>query len=712
MEDQDEPMPGSMSESPCPSGLSESVSDAGPVALARPNFGAAQKGIYESIPAGIGKAKHLALARAMMKAPPETEKKGMIEECRRAIVAQMNFPTQEAYECFLFEQLEFWIAEAKKLEQPKQGLPHHEALYRAMGSPVPVPGVIKHLREGSFPLTGRLGYPELFPAAEDKIKDAPSLSVDELLRSQADVKKMIVERLSRQSPEDAKFVYESVMAEVQQGWAVEVFESDITAAAVYYPRFAALQRKLHGDGVVIVSRAIDDGKAARINEAVIVYCPIRLPKAETLGTVAELYHREARRAGRRSNLILNKADHKSAYRQLPGDGNLQRLITIRDPATGAVRFFESSRLLFGEVGSVVAYNGFSLTITRLMRDRFFIPLLAYYDDYAFPAGETKPIAPVERRISPLGFFMRFVNEVIRTVFQPAKTESGPRIGYLGILMSVRPDQSGIDFLLSRARQITLVAQCDSHLESGELKPREASELAGRLGFSQTSLFGRVGRAMIRPLYFRAQRPSQHVHLAISESIRASLRWWRRVISAGAFQRFIPFEKPRQRWAILYTDASFLGLGGVLFLEGKEVGIAFKIPLCIPEELKNAASIEFFEGLAILIAQRIYEFEDLEILIFVDNNNTLGSVVRGSGRRKNTLPVIRGIWEGAALKRWSKRYERVSSEDNVGDEPSRLEDPVVPFRWATVEVKISQEAVLKALEHGAALDPSELFSVSL
>ena len=64
--------------------------------------------------------------------------------------------------------------------------------------------------------------------------------------------------------------------------------------------------------------------------------------------------------------------------------------------------------------------------------------------------------------------------------------------------------------------------------------------------------------------------------------------------------------------------------------------------------------------------------DAHVVCFVDNNVTLGSLVRGSSHLHAMTPIVHAIWEGVAQSTgricW---WERVDSASNGSDAPSRM-----------------------------------------
>ena len=68
----------------------------------------------------------------------------------------------------------------------------------------------------------------------------------------------------------------------------------------------------------------------------------------------------------------------------------------------------------------------------------------------------------------------------------------------------------------RAMQLVLWRTIDS----GVLRPGETSSLAGKLGFALTAVFGRVGRAKLRPIFARCYR--RDGRLDLSPQLRSCL----------------------------------------------------------------------------------------------------------------------------------------------------------------------------------------------
>ena len=71
------------------------------------------------------------------------------------------------------------------------------------------------------------------------------------------------------------------------------------------------------------------------------------------------------------------------------------------------------------------------------------------------------------------------------------------------------------------------------------------------------------------------------------------------------------------------------------------------------------------------------FNNKTIILFVDSNVVLGSIIRGSSHLKRLNWKIMSLWSLVALNKISLWLERVSSKSNPADIPSRGREPMAP-----------------------------------
>ena len=85
-----------------------------------------------------------------------------------------------------------------------------------------------------------------------------------------------------------------------------------------------------------------------------------------------------------------------------------------------------------------------------------------------------------------------------------KTEIGTTITLLGLEVSMGEQAS--EWRPSRDKALEWAEDIQRHLDNDRLLPAEASKLCGRLAFLSSKVYGRLARALIRPIIWRQVQP--------------------------------------------------------------------------------------------------------------------------------------------------------------------------------------------------------------
>jgi hypothetical protein len=151
-----------------------------------------QKGLYCSIPEGVGQEQHVEeaiklLGHSNFALPGESE----VPEGAREAIRRMEEMSDEEWEAHVDTTIAFWEERKKALGANPHPTCHVELLaemlvhYGLAGSDK-VPEVIQRLRT-TWPTVGAVSYPETWPIDPDLAEAEPELSVEELLARQASV---------------------------------------------------------------------------------------------------------------------------------------------------------------------------------------------------------------------------------------------------------------------------------------------------------------------------------------------------------------------------------------------------------------------------------------------------------------------------------------------------------------------------------------------
>ena len=119
------------------------------------------------------------------------------------------------------------------------------------------------------------------------------------------------------------------------------------------------------------------------------------------------------------------------------------------------------------------------------------------------------------------------------------------------------------------------------LESGSLTPAMAGKLWGRLGFSCTQMFGRFGRAKLRPF---SRRQHEHRQFWLNHQLTSALKWWLQILSCSP-PRLVPTDLSARRRIVSYSDGEGSEAGIGVALWENETQVVRAGVLRVPEEVR-------------------------------------------------------------------------------------------------------------------------------
>ena len=238
-------------------------------------------------------------------------------------------------------------------------------------------------------------------------------------------------------------------------------------------------------------------------------------------------------------------------------------------------------------------------------------------------------------------------------------------------------QIGFQCRPSQQKVVAWCNQIQEALTAGYLAPGAASKLAGRLSWGAGALFRRLGRAMLRPIFDQKTRRDGK----ISPELAAALQWWLQVLKSGLAE-LKEWRAPPQQPLHLFCDASGSPphLGAVLVYDDA----AFYTDLVPSHQLMEAFrhrrdnQIMGLELLAISLGLSSFErlLAGRNVIIHCDNSGAESAVRRGTAVSLDHAQLVHAQWTHAAEHGISLWVERVSTDDNIADLPSRNEFQVL------------------------------------
>ena len=241
-------------------------------------------------------------------------------------------------------------------------------------------------------------------------------------------------------------------------------------------------------------------------------------------------------------------DDEGAYRKLHATpANVMYFILVTH--MGAT-LWRHRVAMFGARGAVWAYNRFADAVMHIARVYLAIMAVHYVDDTG--AVDAGPIAQ-----SGFDAYERMC-ELLRIRLKKSKRQPPTAVrDALGVVIALSPEAAQVK--PRETRRVKMLGQKRGFVEADRLSPNDAERFAGKLNFYNTAVFGYLGRAALRPLYFRAYAngcprgaPLTRAISAALDSIEFNLNF--------APPRIIPFAVRDRRRPCAYADA-FFEIGG-------------------------------------------------------------------------------------------------------------------------------------------------------
>ncbi|CAE7206135.1 unnamed protein product [Symbiodinium natans] len=381
-------------------------------------------------------------------------------------------------------------------------------------------------------------------------------------------------------------------------------------------------------------------------------------------------------------------DHEAAYRQFPVSEPNHTWVILSTPSGPTL--WKHNVLMFGSTASVWSYCRIADLLAWLSRALLLVPLLHFVDDFGSDEPADTVISAYEETLATcraLGF-----------KFKEAKAQPpAKRHKLLGVSAAFENDRAVIECADDRRQRLdSMLLQI---LLEDQLKPREASAIAGKLPFIAQSMFGKASMAAIRPFHQRAQASAfrtQQQGWKLNSALRSAIAYLRYRLAHGE-PRIVQFDV-RHR-SVIYADA-FFNLHGKSYKVseadnipdwGRECpasflnGVGFVV--CLGDVTLYAYGIVPYWFVRYFTSRRAFIYM-LEILgqvlplialesrlhrhcvLFVDNEPAKQALMKGYGKDDCINRLVQTAWVFIEKKKLQPEWQRVCSSANVSDSVSR------------------------------------------
>ena len=371
---------------------------------------------------------------------------------------------------------------------------------------------------------------------------------------------------------------------------------------------------------------------------------------------------------------LFKADIDAAYRRVPLQPSHVWASAVAVLHEGLVWVSMHNCCPFGAVAAVHAWERIGALVNHIARKALKLATCRYVDDYFACEG-------LETLEHAAGCFARLVRIILGPdALAVHKLAHGPNLCILGVDLAL--DSFGYSGKPARSKLLKWKRSMCEVLRVGKLSAGDASKLAGRLQWSCQSMFNRLGRAMVRPLYDHVRSGSELISVELSRA----LLWWLDVFELELVEQRSWFV-PRRQPAHLFCDAAGepAHLASVLWLDGKLLFTHRAPPCDIIQHLRSRSDKQIM-GLELLsIALGLSTFSnDLAnrtVIIHSDNTGAERATAKGSARCFDHCEIIHEMWTHAVVNHMALWVARVPTELNLADGPSRGDFSLLQCRSA-------------------------------
>ena len=420
------------------------------------------------------------------------------------------------------------------------------------------------------------------------------------------------------------------------------------------PRFA--QEACRGLNLEPKIRLIDDFKASGVSELLSsadTSVPQGLDCFLGMATFFKLLNPDC-------TLRVFSEDFAHAYKTVGIPVAQAKFATIAmAPPTGEPHVATLRTQPFGSARAPANWGRVTKFIQFLMERLFFAVIFIFVDD-VFAVEPLQTISSAHKAFTTLCNLLGFE-------LSAAKAQ-GPAAAIHLLGANVSFEDHHVCAKLPDRKRVDLTNDIRQVLSYNQLNPGQASKLRGRLGFSQSLLFGKVGRAMLQPLTQRQYSKTTGRAHPLPNELRDTLSWWLAALECAP-PRTIPYRivKP----VVCYSDACGIGhVAATVIVDGVRHTARTHLPAWF---LQSGAGIFECELAGVLLGEclAMAVAPGRSVLLCCDNSGSRAAVIRGSCNAVLGRAISSALWLLAASGAVDLWAEYVRSSLNLADPPSRM-----------------------------------------
>ena len=514
--------------------------------------------------------------------------------------------------------------------------------------------LVEDLANG-MPLVGDVQPTNVFPKRERPMRADYQAWKDGL----PERNRLMVQRVIKSADtEESRLCWEKTVKEAAAGWLSP--PTPVTEAALnsipLSPRFAKWE--VHGERERKI-RVIDDLKASGVNDLLGVVETSIPENLDVFLAMARMHEEEA--PGRTMQMF--SLDFAHAYKHVGiAEDQLDFATIVLCDDKGVPHMATLHTQPFGSGRAPANWARVTSFLQFVLQHLFQVWLGIFVDDCFC-------IEPKETVGSALASVKALCNLLGLSLANDKENPPCTTMNLLGAQITILRDSVKAALTPKRINDYSVYLR--NFLKKGSMSPGEAAKARGKLGFAQSLMFGRFGRALLQPFTTRQYAPALYRGHKMTDDLRRTVNWWIQALHATP-PRTVTLDAPAPM--LVYTDAQGLGHIAAVIIppSGK------KPRMChthIPEWMRaEGLGIGIFEYEMAAAALGVLWATELSpgtpILLCCDNQGANGTVIRGSCTTEIGRDISSLIWRVAAENATHIWVEYVKSTSNPADAPSR------------------------------------------
>ena len=367
------------------------------------------------------------------------------------------------------------------------------------------------------------------------------------------------------------------------------------------------------------------------------------------------------------------SDYSKAFKQIPADPTENGAIVLVQwcPERKCLAFFVSYCQVFGSKNAPLNFSRFPAWACEVHASLLGIPASHCVDDVISIERLSTTAAGRECWL----VFTKLCGWKISLEKSPPPSQM---FKVIGVSIDLRRNNgSPMTVMVTKRRLQSLSSLIKDIIVKNALTSGVAASLAGKLGFTISATFGRIGRSQIRPISARAYSYKRKLH----DHLKACLVWWLRYLRTYS-PRPVPTSLELLPTLVSYSD----GEGG-----DAGIGVAVWVPwlrrplaafLTVPESIRQSWAVArgtdqcndifVIEALGPLVLLTTFPkiMRNALWIHYIDNTAAEASLIRGSSSLATSNNIVCLTWELCHQNSLWPYFDRVESKANPVDKLSR------------------------------------------